>query len=151
MEKLSAGDFDLVFTDLRCPKWTAGKQLEPIRKRWPDMRIVMVTGYGSTTPPPQGEENLVDGIIGKPFDFTQVGSMLTALTLSSYADTCLKRQRPESFLVEVHYSRTGSKSNSKSHDHCWPGPIILICQHETCRCAREVSVLSQDFVRPVYF
>jgi hypothetical protein len=32
------------------------------------MRIVMVTGYGSTTPPPQGKK-IVDGIIGKPFDF----------------------------------------------------------------------------------
>jgi hypothetical protein len=41
---------------------------------------VMVTGYGPTTEPPDGEEDLIDGIIGKPFDFTQVGAMLTNLT-----------------------------------------------------------------------
>jgi hypothetical protein len=40
----------------------------------------MVTGYGPSTTPPVGEENLIDGIIGKPFDFTQVGEMLTTLT-----------------------------------------------------------------------
>jgi len=30
--------------------------------------------------PPSGEEDLVDAIIGKPFDFAQVGSTLSALT-----------------------------------------------------------------------
>jgi Signal transduction histidine kinase len=80
IEKLNAGDFDLVFTDLAMPEMDGWETARAIRKRWPDMRIVMVTGYGSTTPPPEGEEHLVDGIIGKPFDFAQVGSMLTALT-----------------------------------------------------------------------
>jgi CheY-like chemotaxis protein len=51
-----------------------------IRKGWPSIRIVLVTGYGPTTAPPSGEENLVDAIIGKPFDFAQVGSTLTTLT-----------------------------------------------------------------------
>ena len=43
-------------------------------------KIVLVTGYGPTTEPPSGEENLVDAIIGKPFDFGQVGSTLNTLT-----------------------------------------------------------------------
>jgi hypothetical protein len=30
--------------------------------------------------PPTGEEELVDAVIGKPFDFGQVGSTLTTLT-----------------------------------------------------------------------
>ena len=79
MEKLSAGGFDLVFTDLAMPEMDGWETARAIRKQWPDIRIVMVTGYGPTTPPPVGEEGLVDGIIGKPFDFTQVGSTLTAL------------------------------------------------------------------------
>jgi PAS domain S-box-containing protein len=80
MEKLNAGDFDLVFTDLAMPDMDGWETARAIRKQWPDIRVVMVTGYGPTTPPPAGEENLVDGIIGKPFDFAQVGSTLTALT-----------------------------------------------------------------------
>jgi len=51
-----------------------------IRKSWPSVKIVLVTGYGPTTAPPSGEENLVDAIIGKPFDFAQVGSTIDALT-----------------------------------------------------------------------
>jgi len=79
IEKLSTGDFDLVFTDLAMPEMDGWETARAIRKHWPDIRIVMVTGYGPTTPPPVGEEDLIDGIIGKPFDFTQVGSTLTAL------------------------------------------------------------------------
>jgi len=44
------------------------------------VKIVLVTGYGPTTTPPAGEENLVDAIIGKPFDFVQVGTTLSILT-----------------------------------------------------------------------
>jgi hypothetical protein len=43
-----------------------------IRKRWPGMNIILVTGYGPGTAPPPGETDLVNGIIGKPFDFAQV-------------------------------------------------------------------------------
>jgi PAS domain S-box-containing protein len=80
VEKLRAGDFDFVFTDLAMPEMDGWETARLIRKSWPTMRIVLVTGYGPTTPPPPGEEDLVDAIIGKPFDFAQVGSTLTALT-----------------------------------------------------------------------
>ena len=79
MEKLGDGQFDLVFTDLAMPEMDGWETARAIRKRWPAIQIVLVTGYGPTTPPPNGEEDLVDGIIGKPFDFTQVDSILSAL------------------------------------------------------------------------
>ena len=50
-----------------------------IRKRWPDMNVVLVTGYGSGTLPPIGEEDLVNGIIGKPFDFSQINQTITSI------------------------------------------------------------------------
>jgi len=80
LEKLSAGNFDLVFTDLAMPEMDGWETARAIRERWPEIPIVMVTGYGPTTPAPAGEEDLIDGIIGKPFDFAQVGATLTALT-----------------------------------------------------------------------
>jgi PAS domain S-box-containing protein len=80
VEKMSAGDFDFVFTDLAMPEMDGWETARLIRKSWPNVRIVLVTGYGPTTPPPSGEEDLVDAIIGKPFDFAQVGSTLTNLT-----------------------------------------------------------------------
>ena len=79
IEKLSKGKFDLVFTDLAMPEMDGWETARAIRGHWPDVRIVMVTGYGPTTSPPVGEENLIDGIIGKPFDFSQVGGVLNTL------------------------------------------------------------------------
>ncbi len=70
------GDFDFVFTDLAMPEMDGWETAREIRKRRPDIRIVLVTGYGPGTVPPLGEEKLVDGIIGKPFDFTQVSNMI---------------------------------------------------------------------------
>jgi CheY-like chemotaxis protein len=79
LEKLRLGNFDLVFTDLAMPEMDGWETARAIRKHCPHIRIIMVTGYGPTTPPPIGEEHLIDGIIGKPFDFIQVGAVLTTL------------------------------------------------------------------------
>ena len=80
IEKMRARAFDFVFTDLAMPDMDGWETARLIRKGWPSVKIVLVTGYGPTTNPPAGEEELVDAIIGKPFDFAQVGSTLTALT-----------------------------------------------------------------------
>ncbi len=80
VEKMRSGDFDFVFTDLAMPEMDGWETARLIRKSWPGVRIVLVTGYGPATTPPPGEENLVDAIIGKPFDFAQVGSTINTLT-----------------------------------------------------------------------
>lgn len=72
LQKLASRDFDLVFTDLAMPEMDGWETAREIRKRWPGINIVMVTGYGPGARPPRGEENLIDAIIGKPFDFSQV-------------------------------------------------------------------------------
>jgi len=41
------------------------------------MSVVLVTGYGTGTIPPAGEDSLVNGIIGKPFDFSQISETIT--------------------------------------------------------------------------
>ena len=79
VEKMRRGAFDFVFTDLAMPEMDGWETARLIRKDWPGVRIVLVTGYGPTTTPPAGEEHLVDAIIGKPFDFTQVGSTINNL------------------------------------------------------------------------
>jgi len=80
VEKLRRGGFDFVFTDLAMPEMDGWETARVIRKHWPGLKIVLVTGYGPTTTPPPGEEDLVDAIIGKPFDFAQVGSTLNTLS-----------------------------------------------------------------------
>ena len=72
LQKISTGDFDLVFTDLAMPEMDGWETARAIRKRCPGLPVVLVTGYGATAQPPSGEQDLVAGIIGKPFDFDQV-------------------------------------------------------------------------------
>ncbi|MCM3903849.1 MAG: PAS domain S-box protein [Pyrinomonadaceae bacterium] len=77
---LAAADFDLVFTDLAMPEMDGWETAREIRKRRPEMHIVLVTGYGPGTLPPAGEDHLVNAIIGKPFDFTQVIQAIAEVT-----------------------------------------------------------------------
>jgi CheY-like chemotaxis protein len=71
-ERMAAHSFDLVFTDLSMPEMDGWEVAREIRRRSPDTSIILVTGYGKGTAPPSGEANLVDSVIGKPFDFSQI-------------------------------------------------------------------------------
>jgi PAS domain S-box-containing protein len=82
LQTLSANTCDFVFTDLAMPEMDGWETSREIRKRWPDMNVVLVTGYGTGTTPPAGEERLINGIIGKPFDFSQITQTITNILTS---------------------------------------------------------------------
>lgn len=77
LREVAGKEFDLIFTDLAMPEMDGWETAREIRKRQPQINIVLVTGYGPGTVPPAGEENLVDIIIGKPFDFSQVTQVIS--------------------------------------------------------------------------
>jgi PAS domain S-box-containing protein len=79
LQALAGHSCDLVFTDLAMPDMDGWETTREIRKRWPEMNVVLVTGYGTGTLPPTGEEKLVNGIIGKPFDFTQISQTIMTI------------------------------------------------------------------------
>ena len=79
LQLLAANACELVFTDLAMPEMDGWETAREIRKRWPEMNVILVTGYGTGTVPPEGEDRLVNGIIGKPFDFSQISQTITSV------------------------------------------------------------------------
>jgi PAS domain S-box-containing protein len=78
---LVAGDFDLVFTDLSMPEMDGWEVAREIRRRLGhDINIILVTGHGAGTPVAPNDKHLVNGIIGKPFDFDQVAEIIAQAT-----------------------------------------------------------------------
>jgi PAS domain S-box-containing protein len=73
-------DVELVLTDLSMPVMDGWEVAREIRRRWPSMNIVLVTGYGKGTDGIDGDQNLFNGFIAKPFDFTQIMETIAKAT-----------------------------------------------------------------------
>jgi PAS domain S-box-containing protein len=81
LEKLAAVDFELVFTDLSMPEMDGWEVAREIRRRFGiEMSVILVTGHGAGTPVAPGDEHLINGIIGKPFDFDQIAEIIASIT-----------------------------------------------------------------------
>jgi CheY-like chemotaxis protein len=81
LQSLASEDFELVFTDLSMPEMDGWEVAREIRRRFgPELGIILVTGHGAGTPIAPDDKHLVNGIIGKPFDFDQVAEIIAQAT-----------------------------------------------------------------------
>lgn len=76
LRALNKKGVDLVFTDLSMPEMDGWEVAREIRRRWPEISVILVTGYGTNMQTPLGEQDLIDGVIGKPFEFDQVTEII---------------------------------------------------------------------------
>ncbi|HWS99389.1 MAG TPA: PAS domain S-box protein [Pyrinomonadaceae bacterium] len=80
LRELSEHHYDLVFTDLSMPEMDGWETAREIRRRGSDAAVILITGHGAATPVAPGDKDLVNGIIGKPFDFDQVAEAIAHAT-----------------------------------------------------------------------
>jgi signal transduction histidine kinase/ActR/RegA family two-component response regulator len=77
IERFKNEIFDLVFTDLGMPKisgWEVGKTIKGLNPKVP---IVMITGWGMELSKEKMQENGIDLIVSKPFQFDQVVELVS--------------------------------------------------------------------------
>jgi PAS domain S-box-containing protein len=81
LKEMAVKEFDLVFTDLSMPEMDGWEVAREIRRHFGDeLGIILVTGHGAGTPVAPEDKHLINGIIGKPFDFDQVSEMIAQAT-----------------------------------------------------------------------
>jgi PAS domain S-box-containing protein len=73
--------FNLVITDLSMPGADGWTIIEETRKRWPDTKVVILTGYGgfAELAVPGGDTSVVDALISKPFNIAEIDLTLNRL------------------------------------------------------------------------
>ncbi|HEX8184093.1 MAG TPA: ATP-binding protein, partial [Blastocatellia bacterium] len=77
LTKMELGGFDLVFTDLSMPEMDGWAVASEIRRRWPAVKIVMITGYAVPPETVNRHRNLVNEVISKPIRFDDISATLS--------------------------------------------------------------------------
>ncbi len=76
LEALRATDFDLMITDLSMPAMDGLTLAAEARKLSPELRIALATGYGQSIPGDPVDSALVDSIVNKPFQLSDLETLL---------------------------------------------------------------------------
>jgi PAS domain S-box-containing protein len=77
LEKMRSDRFDLVFTDLSMPEMDGWAVAGEIRRRWPDVKIVLITGYALGPETVKHRRALVNEVIFKPIRFDDISATLS--------------------------------------------------------------------------
>lgn len=74
---LERDQFDLVFTDLSMPEMDGWAVASEVRRRWPQVKVVMITGYAVPQETVDSNRELVSEVIFKPIRFDDLNSTLS--------------------------------------------------------------------------
>jgi len=81
--------FDMVITDLSMPGADGWSVIEETRRRWPDTKLVILTGYGgfAELAVPGGDTSFVDALISKPFNLAEIDLTINRLLVRDKSPT----------------------------------------------------------------
>jgi DNA-binding NtrC family response regulator len=71
--------FDLVITDIRMPEKNGIDLMQEIKSKYPNLPVVIMTGYPMAYPPEKAMAEGADGYIAKPFRINQIDKLLAKL------------------------------------------------------------------------
>jgi len=75
LSKLAAGEFHVVVTDRKMPGMPGDQLAGEIKKQWPQLPVILLTGY-----PPESVPSSVDAVVLKPFSTAQLKKTIEGLT-----------------------------------------------------------------------
>ncbi|MCI0488681.1 MAG: GAF domain-containing protein [Blastocatellia bacterium] len=79
LAKMETEAFDLVFTDLSMPGIGGWAVASEIRRRWPSVKVVLITGYALTSETIKHHQELADDVIFKPIRLDDIKTTLNQL------------------------------------------------------------------------
>ena len=77
--QLKTQGFDLVISDVRMPKMDGMTLLKNIKKKVPQLPVVLITGFPSTYPAQRALQEGADGYLAKPFRIQKMDELLRDL------------------------------------------------------------------------
>lgn len=76
LDVLQRSPIQLVITDIRMPKRSGVDLLKEIKKNWPEIQVIIITGYGQLSTAMQAVEYDAYAYLEKPFDNDQMLSLI---------------------------------------------------------------------------
>ena len=85
VERLEADPAKVVVTDLRMPRGGGLELVATVRMRWPDVPVIVLTGYGTDEIEAQAINAGAHVVLRKPVSIQEIGEMLKSLTATGKA------------------------------------------------------------------
>ena len=77
LRQLGGAHFDVVVSDLGMGTGMNGWELAAeVRRRWPEVRFYLATGWGAAVDQEEARERGVQGVLAKPFRTTELRTLL---------------------------------------------------------------------------
>lgn len=77
LEKLAAGKFAMVITDMKMPNMTGLELLDAVKSKYPKLPVVIISGY--SVEELESHANKADYILGKPLMMVDIERLLNTL------------------------------------------------------------------------
>ncbi|MFD2236680.1 response regulator [Aureimonas populi] len=79
------GDFDLVLSDIRMPAMTGIELAHASRSAFPDLPILLMTGYAEQREAAEDLTAIIEGVVDKPFTLAEIRARVTKALMAAPA------------------------------------------------------------------